>query len=167
MRFWGAINSPAANIAPLQEIDHLWRGKRRPFATEDDAQLFYDVMISLWNSLAESRASGKPVAFATRTGLDTIDGLKAAIASRYAELEDGFFSGFVGNLRPHDPVDSHIDRNIDKLSQLIEEMDELVQQPIGTGNMAKVRRRFVALDKRAQKLVNQLAMQTWLVVRGG
>ena len=64
-------------------------------------------------------------------------------------------------------ADSRIDRSIDKLSQVIEEMDELVQQPIGPGNVGKVRSRFVALDKRAQKLVNQLVMQTWVAARGG
>jgi hypothetical protein len=152
MRFWGAINSPAVRISPLEEIDALWSGKRRPFETEDEAQAFYDVMIGFWNALAENRASGKPVTFATRSGLKTIDGLKSAMASRHAELSDGFFSGFIGNLRPRDPVESGIDRNLDKLS---DEIEELMEGPIGPGNVNKVRSRFVALDKRAQKLVNQ------------
>jgi len=166
MRFWGAINSPAAHISPIEEIDHLWRGKRRRFENEDEAQAFYDVMIRFWNSLAENRASGKPVAFAMRSGLNTIDGLKSAIASRHAELEDGFFSGFIGNLRRHDPVDSRISSNIDKLSDVIEEIEELMEGPIGPSNANKIRSRFVALDKRAQKLVNQLVMQTWVAARG-
>ena len=166
MRFWGAINSPASRISPVEEFDALWRGKRRRFENEDEAQAFYDVMIRFWNSLAENRASGKPVAFAMRSGLNTIDGLKSAIASRHAELEDGFFSGFIGNLRRHDPVDSRISSNIDKLSDVIEEIEELMEGPIGPSNANKIRSRFVALDKRAQKLVNQLVMQTWVAARG-
>ncbi len=165
MRFWGAINSPAALISPMEEIDALWFGKRRPFETEEEAQVFYDVMIGFWNALAENRASGKPVAFAMRSGLKTSAGLKSAMAARYAELRDGFFSGFIGNLRPRNPVDSGIDRNLHKLSDVLDEIEELMKGPIGPGNVNKVRSRFVALDKRAQKLVNQAVMQTWVVAR--
>ena len=166
MRFWGAINSPAARISPIEEIDALWSGKRQPFETEDEAQAFYDVMIGFWNALAEHRASGKPVAFAMRSGLKTSAGLKSAMAARHAELSDGFFSGFIGNLRPRDPMDSGIDRNLDKLSNVIDEIEELMEGPIGASNVNKVRSRFVALDKRAQKLVNQAVMQTWVAARG-
>ncbi len=63
-------------------------------------------MIGLWNALAENRASGKPVAFAMRSGLSTFTGLKSSMAARYGELGDGFFSGFIGNLRPREPMDS-------------------------------------------------------------
>ena len=167
MRFWGAINSPAARISPIEEIDALWRGKRRRFENEYEAQVFYDVMIGFWNALAENRASGKPVALTMRSGLKTIDGLKSAIASRHAELEDGFFSGFIGSLRRHDPVDSRISDNLDKLSDLIEEIEEMMEAPIGPSNANKVRSRFVALDKRAQKLVNQLVVQTWIAAGSG
>ncbi len=167
MRFWGAINSPAARISPIEEFDALWRGKRRRFETEDEAQAFYDVMVRFWNSLAENRMSGKPVAFAMRSGLKTIDGLKSAIASRHAELEDGFFSGFIGNLRRHDPVDSRINANLDKLTDVIHEIEELMERPIGPSNANKMRGRFVSLDKRAQKLVNLLVMQTWIAARDG
>ena len=167
MWFWGAINSPSTSIIPGEEIDALWFGKRRPFATKDEAQAFYDAMFRFWNALAENRASGKPIAFAMRSGLNTIDGLKSAIASRRAELNDGFYSGFIGNLRRHDPVDSGIDHNLDKLWELIDEIEELMEGPIGPSNANKVRSRFVALDKRAQKLVNQLVMQTWVAGRGG
>ena len=163
MRFWGAINSPAPHISPIEEIDALWRGKRRRFENEDEAQAFYDVMIRFWNELAENRASGKPVAFAMKSGLKSIDGLKSAMTARHAELEDGFFSGFIGNLRRHDPVDSRISGNLDTLSDVIHEIEELMERPIGPSNANKVRSRFVALDKRAQKLANQLVMHTWLV----
>ena len=88
------------------------------------------------------------------------------MAARYAELNGGFYSGFIGNLRPHDPVDSNIDRNLEKLSDVIDEIEELMEGPIGPGNANKVRSRFVALDKRAQKLVNQAVMQTWVTARG-
>ncbi len=167
MRFWGAINSPAARISPIEEIDALWRGKRRRFETEDEAQAFYDVMIRFWNSLAENRASGKPVASTMRSGLNTNADLKRAMAVRHAELEDGFYSGFIGNLRRHDPVDSSISGNIDKLSDVIAAIKELMERPIGPSNANKVRSQFVVLDKRAQKLVNQLVMQTWVATRGG
>ena len=162
MWFWGAINSPAPHISPIEEIDALWRGKRRRFENEDEAQAFYDVMIRFWNELAENRASGNPIAFAMRSGLNTIGGLKSAIGSRHAELKDGFFSGFIGNLRRHDPVDSRISGNLDTLSDVIHEIEELMQGPIGPSNANKIRSRFVALDKRAQKLVNQLVVQTWI-----
>jgi hypothetical protein len=123
-------------------------------------------MIGFWNALAENRASGKPVAFAMRSGLSTFAGLKSAMASRHAELSDGFFSGFIGNLRPRDPVESGIDLNLHKLSDVIDEIEELMEDPVGPGNVNKVRSRFVALDKRAQKLVNQAVMQTWVAARG-
>jgi hypothetical protein len=101
-----------------------------------------------------------------RSGLNTIDGLKSAIASRHTELEDGFFSGFIGNLRPRDPVDGRISDNLDKLTNVIHEMEELMERPIGPSNANKVRSRFVTLDKRAQKLVNQLVVQTRVAARG-
>jgi hypothetical protein len=160
MRFWGAINSPAARISPAEEIDALWLGRRRPFETLDEAQAFYDVMVRLWNALAENRASGKPVTFAVRSGLNTTAGLKSAIAARHAELNDGFYSGFIGNLRPYDPVNSGIERNLDKLSDVIDEIEELLEAGFGPSNVNKVRSRFVSLDKRAQKLVDQLVVQT-------
>ena len=108
---------------------------------------------------------GKPVAFARRSGLDTNAGLKSKMAARHAELSDGFFSGFIGNLHPHDPLDSDIQRNLDKLSDIIDEIEELIHGPIGPKNVNKVRSRFVALDKRAQKLVNQAVVQTWVAAR--
>ncbi len=167
MRFWGAINSPAVRISPIEEIDALWFGKRRRFENEDEAQAFYDVMIRFWNELAENRASGKPIAFAMRSGLKSIDGLKSAMGARHAELNDGFYSGFIANLRPADPMDSGIDHNLDKLSGVIHEIEEMLEGPISPSNANKVRSRFVALDKRAQKLVNQLVMQTWVAARDG
>ena len=42
-----------------------------------------------------------------------------------------------------------------------------MERTIGPSNANKIRSRFVALDKRAQKLVNQLVMQTWVAARGG
>jgi hypothetical protein len=166
MRFWGAINSPAARISPMEEIDALWFGKRRPFETEDEAQAFYDVMIGLWSALDENRASGKPAAFTMRSGLKTFAGFKSAMASRYGELSDGFFSGFIGNLRPREPMDSGIEHNLDKLSDVIDEIEGLMEGPIGPSNANKVRSWFVVLDKRAQKLINQIVMQTWVAARG-
>ena len=53
MRFWGAINSPAERISPIEEFDALWFGKRRRFENEDEAQAFYDVMIRFWNALSD------------------------------------------------------------------------------------------------------------------
>ena len=88
------------------------------------------------------------------------------MAARHAELNDGFYSGFIGNLRPYDPVDSGIELSLDKLSDVIDEIEELMESPIGPSNANKVRSRFVALDKRAQKLVNQAVMQTWVPARG-
>jgi hypothetical protein len=89
MRFWGAINSPAERISPIEEFDALWHGKRRRFENEDEAQAFYDVMIRFWNDLAENRASGRPITFAMRSGLNTIGGLKSTMAARHAELRGG------------------------------------------------------------------------------
>jgi hypothetical protein len=166
MRFWGAINSPAARISPVQEIDALWFGKRRPFENEDEAKTFYDAMIGFWNSFAEHRASGKPVPFSPRSGLNTNEGLRSAMEIRHSEISDGFFSGFVGNMRPSDEVASNIHGNISKLSDVIDEIEEMIEKPIGPSNVNKVRSRFVALDKRAQKVVNQLVMQTWVAARG-
>jgi hypothetical protein len=167
MRFWGAINSPAARISPVKEIDALWRGKRIPFETTEEAEAFYNGIIGFWNALAQKRGAGTLVGLSPRTGLDTIEGLKAAMSSRHAELEEGFFAGFVGNLRPHDPVDPAIDRNIEKLTGAIEEIEGLLDAPIGPSNAGKVRSRFVALDKRAQKLIDQLVTQTRIAARGG
>ena len=63
-------------------------------------------------------------------------------------------------------MDSGIEHNFDKLSYVIDEIEELMEGPIGPGNANKVRSRFVALDKRAQKLINQVVMQTWVAARG-
>lgn len=156
----------AARNSPIKEIDALWFGKRRPFETEDEAQAFYDVMTGLWNALAENRASCKPVAFAMRSGLKIFAGLKSAMTSRHAELNDGFFSGFIGNLRPHEPMDSGIEHNFNMLSDVIDEIEELMEGPIGPSNANKVRSRFVVLDKRVQKLTNQIVMQTWVAALG-
>jgi hypothetical protein len=63
-------------------------------------------------------------------------------------------------------MDSGIDHNLHKLSDVIDEIEELMEGPIGPGNVNKVRSRFVVLDKRAQKLINQIVMQTWVAARG-
>jgi hypothetical protein len=101
-----------------------------------------------------------------RSGLKTFAGFKSAMASRYGELSDGFFSGFIGNLRPREPMDSGIEHNLDKLSDVIDEIEGLMEGPIGPSNANKVRSWFVVLDKRAQKLINQIVMQTWVAARG-
>ncbi len=63
-------------------------------------------------------------------------------------------------------MDSRISGNLDKLTDVIDEIEELMERPIGPSNVGRVRSRFVVLDKRAQKLVNQLVMQTRIAARG-
>lgn len=122
-------NRPATRISPVLEIDALWFGKRKLFENGDEAQAFYDVMICLWNSLAENRATGKPVAFSPRTGLSTVTSLRNAMEARHSEISNGFFSGFIGNMRRSDEVTSGIDGNICKLSDVIDEIEELIERP--------------------------------------
>jgi hypothetical protein len=162
MRFWGAINSRAEHISPIKEIDALWSGKRRPFETEDDAQAFYDGMIALWNALAKHREMGTPVALSPRSGLNTVAGLKRAMTNRHDEID-----GFIANVSMLEPFHPSIDANLEKLANVTDELESLIDGPIGSGNISKVRSRFVTLDKRAQKLINLLAMQTRVSTLGG
>jgi hypothetical protein len=166
MRFWGAINSPVERISPTKEIDALWSGKRRPFKTEDEAQTFYDGMIALWNALAKQRETGTPVALSPRSGLNTVAGLKRAMTNRHDEI-DGFYAGLIANVSMVEPFLPSIDANLEKLANVTGELESLINGPIGSGNISKVRSRFVTLDKRAQKLINLLAMQTRVSTLGG
>lgn len=165
MRIWGAINSPAERVSPTEEFDALWRGKRLQFTSDDEVQKFYDVLIWFWNAIAEHRKNGKPVNLPPQTGVGTHSGLKRAMIERNEQI-DGFASGFIANLQLHAPLGLAIDRYIDKLSDVTDEIDKLIEVPIGPGNISKVRSKFLALGKRAQKLINQLSMQSRLNALG-
>ena len=151
-RMWGQITTTAMTVSPVQEIKSMWDEELPEFEGEADANQFFGMIMSFWNMLAQMNMEGKRLNLSQRTGLDDIEGLKRMIARRLNELDDGFFSGFVADMRGFDMGDPAVDKAISKLGDMIEELEVISEGLEDTpASYEKKRARFVRLDRMAQQ----------------
>lgn len=154
LRFWGQINSVALHVSPSRCIEGLWGGALPVFEGEDELQAFVETLMGLWNELAQLNQDGQFVRLSPRAGLDTPEGLAAMVSRRLGELEDGFMTGFVGDMRVFDETGPQLDRQLEKLYALSELLDTLRNALRDGGDPEDVRRRFVSADHSAQRIVD-------------
>ena len=96
MRLWGAIASPLPEVSPVAVLAGLWKDEAPPFADVDEANAFFQDMMSFWNALAGLQDGSPPLKLAKIGKLDSRDAIRAAAALRVEELLDGFLQGFTG-----------------------------------------------------------------------
>ena len=151
-RMWGQITTTAMTVSPVQEIKSMWNDELPEFEGEADVNEFFGMIMSLWNTLAAMNLEGRRLHLSQRTGLGDIEGLKRMVERRLNELDDGFFCGFVADMRGFDMDDPAVDKAITKLGDMIEELEVISEGLEDTpASYEKMRTSFVRLDRMAQQ----------------
>ncbi len=151
-RIWGQITTIAMTVSPIQEIKSIWDDELPEFEGEDALNDFLGMIMSLWNTLAQMNMEGKRLNLSQRTGLGDIEGLKQMVERRLEELNDGFLSGFVADMRGFDAGDPAVDRALGKFSDMIEELEVIAEEiEEAPAPYDEMRTRFVKLDGKAQQ----------------
>jgi hypothetical protein len=123
MRLWGAIASPLPDVSPVAVLASLWKDEPPPFANVDEANTFFQDMMSFWNALAGLQDGSPPLKLAKIAKVDSRDAMRAAAALRVEELFDGFFQGFTGGKDDFDVPQGvgarvhHIERAIEMMAR--------------------------------------------------
>jgi len=156
-RLWGNVVSVAARVRPTEEFEDIWKRTLPEFEDGDEAGTFFAVMFSLWNALAELNLDGRRLPLSQRRGLDSADGLAAMIERRLDEIDRGFTSGFIGDMTFYDKMSERTDDCLSKLNDLTDKLEELGEEIENDATRyPEVRKRFLALDRTAQRLVDNL-----------
>ena len=93
----GTIAAPSANLSPLAAIKRFWQGQMPTFASGDDAQALFDVLINgFWNRLADHQSSRHPFQLHRASVAITRSELGAQALMRKQEIA-GFVSGLFGS----------------------------------------------------------------------
>ena len=102
MRFWGEIVSPSLQASPIKTIESLWPSGLPTFNNRDEANAFFQALMSLWNNVARFQSGSPPLKLQKVDNIDTRVALHAAAKLRVEELLDGFMHGFTGGNRQID-----------------------------------------------------------------
>lgn len=94
MRFWGEIVSPSLQASPIKTIESLWPNGLPTFEDGNEANAFFQALMSLWNNVARFQDGLLKLQKIDKT--DTREALHAAAKLRVEELYDGFMQGFTG-----------------------------------------------------------------------
>jgi len=165
-RIWGQITTVAMTVSPVEEIKSIWDDELPVFADEAEANAFFEMIMSLWNALAEMNMAGKRLKLSQRAGLGDLDGLKRMAKHRLDELNEGFLNGFVADMRPYEENDPQLDAAIGRLIGLIDGVEEIADE-LDEADPAYdlLRADFVRLDGKAQKRLDAV-VKAANVVRG-
>jgi hypothetical protein len=102
MRFWGEVISPSLQMSPIKAIESLWPDGLPTFENGEDANVFFQEFMSLWNNVARFQTGSPPLKLQKIGKVDTRKRLHAAAKLRVEELFDGFMYGFTGGHRQID-----------------------------------------------------------------
>ena len=94
MRFWGEIVSPSLQASPIKTIESLWPNGLPTFEDGNEANAFFQALMSLWNNVARFQDGSLKLQKIDKT--HTREGLHGAAKLRVEELYDGFMQGFTG-----------------------------------------------------------------------
>jgi hypothetical protein len=94
MRLWGEIVSPSLKASPIKTIKSLWPNGLPTFKDGEEANAFFQALMSLWNKVARFQEGS--LRLQKVDNLDTREALHAAAKQRVEELLDGFMHGFTG-----------------------------------------------------------------------
>ena len=151
-RIWGQVTTIAMTLSPLQEIQSIWNNELPTFDNEDESKTFFETMMSLWNMLAEMNMTGKRLTLSQRTGLGDLLGLTLMVERRLDELDSGFLTGFIADMRPFDDDEPKVSRAISKLVDLIDGLEEIMEAlDEADPDHGELRTGFIRLDNKAQQ----------------
>ena len=94
MRFWGEIVSPSLKASPIKTIESLWQNGLPTFKDGEEANAFFQALMSLWNNVARFQDGSLRLQKVDK--LETREALHAAAKLRVEEFLDGFMHGFTG-----------------------------------------------------------------------
>ena len=92
----GNIASPLIDASPMDALAQLWGGQMPEFASDDDVQTVANVLLGLWNRLADHQSSRSPFHLLRPDVVPSRAGLHAFALMRQQELE-GFVDGLFGS----------------------------------------------------------------------
>jgi hypothetical protein len=162
MRFWGEIVSPSLKASPIATIQGLWPNGLPEFASEREANDFFQTMLGLWNRMAKFQDGPPGVRLQKVGGLNTREALRDAANTRVEELLDGFFHGFMGG-------DGHVDvpsgvgdilARVEKGIELLARTRNTFRRPPGPDEenmLAELGRVFPEVDRAVHADLNAIA----------
>ena len=138
MRFWGEIVSPSLQASPIKTIESLWPNGLPTFNNGDEANAFFQALMSLWNNVA--RFQGGSLKLQKIDTIATRKALHAAAKLRVEELHDGFMHGFTGGDRQIDvpPGVGDLLRRVEKSIELLATTRNTFAKPPGPDDAATV-----------------------------
>jgi hypothetical protein len=93
MRFLGEITSLKFDASPISTIESFWKGDLPVFAGEDNANAFFQTMMSLWNHMSRHQ-DGVLVKLVKPKKLRNWEEISSVFRMRAEEIRDGFMKGF-------------------------------------------------------------------------
>jgi hypothetical protein len=161
MRFWGEIVSPSLQASPIKTIESLWPDGLPTFEDGEEANAFFQALMSLWNNVTRFQDGSLKLQKVDR--IDTREALQAAAKLRVEELHDGFMQGFTGGNRQIDvpPRVGDLLARIEKGIELIAMTRNTFAKPPGSDDaamLAELRRVFPEVDRAVQADLNAIAI---------
>jgi hypothetical protein len=161
MRFWGEIVSPSLQASPIKTIESFWPSRLPPFADGEEANTFFEALMSLWNNVARFQDGSLKLQKVDK--LDTREALHAAAKLRVDELHDGFMHGFTGGNRQIDvpPGVGDLLARIEKSIELLATTRNTFANPPGPDDvamLAELSRFFPEVDRAVHADLNAIAV---------
>jgi hypothetical protein len=163
MRFWGEIVSPSLQASPIKTIESLWPSGLPPFNNRDEANAFFQALMSLWNNVARFQGGSPPLKLQKVDNVDTRVSLYAAAKLRVEELLDGFMHGFTGGNRQIDvpPGVGDLLGRLEKGIELLATTRNTFAKPPGPDDaamLAELGQVFPEVDRAVQGDLNAIAV---------
>ena len=161
MRFWGAIVSPALQASPIKTIESFWPNGLPTFDDRDEANAFFQTLMSLWNTVARFQDGLLKLQKVDRA--DTSETLHAAAKLRVEELHEGFMNGFTGGNQQIDvpPGVGGLLARIEKSIALLATTRNTIAKPPGSEDaamLAELGGIFPVVDRAVQADLNAIAI---------
>lgn len=163
MRFWGEIVSPLLQASPIKTIESLWPSGLPTFNNGDEANAFFQALMSLWNNVARFQSGSPPLKLQKVDNIDTRVALHAAAKLRVEELLDGFMHGFTGGNRQIDvpPGVGDLLGRVEKGIELLTTTRNTFAKPPGPDDaamLAELGQIFPEVDRAVQGDLNAIAV---------
>jgi hypothetical protein len=161
MRFWGEIVSPSLQTSPIKTIEGLWPNGLPTFEDGNEANAFFQALMSLWNNVARFQDGSLKLQKIDKT--DTRDALHAAAKLRVEELYDGFMQGFTGGNQQLDvpPGVGDLFGRVEKSIELLATTRNTFAKPPGPEDaamLAELSAVFPEIDRAVHADLNAIAV---------
>ena len=163
MRLWGEIVRPSLGASPVKTIVSLWPDGMPIFTNADEANGFFQALMSLWNRMAKFQGGSPPLKLQKVGHIDTREALREAANLRAEELRDGFMKGFTGGNRHIDvpPGVSDLLIRVEKGIELLATARNTLARPPGPDDdaiLAELTKVFPVVDRATQSDLNAIAI---------